>query len=78
MENKPAENSNLDADDLLQGASAIAEYLRSVGLKSVNKTNVYYLAKAKKLSIGKLNKDLIASKKRLSRDLQRAAKAQSA
>ncbi|MBR0730352.1 hypothetical protein JQ595_16495 [Bradyrhizobium japonicum] len=61
-------------DDILRGATAIAAYLRSEGL-NVNNHGVYYLHKAKKLAIGKLGKDLLASKKRLSRDLHRAAQA---
>ena len=59
-------------DDFLKGAAAIAEHLRRNGLNVAN-TDVYYLAKSKKLAIGKFGKNLIASKRRLSRDLKRAA-----
>jgi hypothetical protein len=61
-------------DDFLMGASAIAEYLRGEGL-DVTEADVYYLARAKKLTIGKFGKSLLGSKMRLSRELQRAAKA---
>ncbi len=61
--------------DLLKGATAIVVYLRELGLDDVDETDVYYFAKAKKLPIGKFGKNLIASKKRLSRDLHRAAQA---
>jgi hypothetical protein len=63
----------MNADDLLKGASAIAEYLRSEGL-DVDEGGVYYLHRSGKCSIGKWGKNLIASKAR-SRDLHRAAKA---
>ena len=74
MENKP-ENSDLVDGDLLRGAAAIAEHLRSEGLNDVDVSTVYYFAKSKKLTIGKFGKDLIASKRRLGRDLRRAAQA---
>ena len=61
-------------EDFLKGAAAIAEHLRNEGL-SVSDADVYYLAKSKKLSIGKWGKNLIASKRQLSRDLRRAAQA---
>ncbi len=64
-------------DDFLKGAAAIAEHLRSTGL-NVTEGDVYYLAKMKKLPIGKFGKNLIASKRRLSRDLRRAAQAHTA
>jgi hypothetical protein len=70
-----SQQSDLADNDLLRGASAIAEHLRSVGLDNVDESKIYYFARSKKLSIGRFGKDLIASKKRLSRDLQRAAKA---
>lgn len=60
-------------DDFLKGAAAIAEHLRSHGL-SVTSGDVYYLAKAKKLPIGKWGKNLIASKSQLDRKLRRAAR----
>jgi hypothetical protein len=65
--------SDLADNDLVRGASAIAEHLRSVGLDNVDESDVYYFARSKKLSIGRFGKDLLASKKRLTRDLQRAA-----
>ena len=61
-------------DDFLKGAAAIAEHLRRNGL-NVSDSDVYYLAKSKKLPIGKFGKNLLASKRRLSRDLKRAAQA---
>jgi hypothetical protein len=72
MENNPTDN------DLLRGAAAIAEHLRSIGLKKVDEADVYYFARSKKLPIGKFGKELIASKRRLNRDLHRAAQAQPA
>ncbi|MFZ0065337.1 MAG: hypothetical protein WAK90_04130 [Pseudolabrys sp.] len=74
MDNTPHQQHERIEDDLLRGAAAIAEHLRSEGL-NVTPTNVYYFAKAKKLPIGRWGKELIASKTRLSRELQRAAKA---
>ena len=49
------------ADDLLIGAPAIAAEL------GTNIAAVYYLAKTKKLPIGRLGKNLIASRKKLRR-----------
>jgi hypothetical protein len=72
-EQSPQQAERTD-DDFLKGAAAIAAHLRSSGL-SVTDSDVYYLAKAKKLPIGKWGKNLIASKKQLSRNLRRAAQA---
>jgi hypothetical protein len=47
------------ADDLLYGAQEIADFL------GVSLHVVYYLAKRDKLPIGKLGKNLIASRRRL-------------
>jgi hypothetical protein len=49
------------ADDLLLGARAIADEL------GVDQHAVYYLAKMKRLPIGKLGKNLIASRTTLRR-----------
>jgi hypothetical protein len=49
------------ADDLLLGARAIADEL------GVDEHAVYYLAKMKRLPIGKLGKNLIASRTTLRR-----------
>jgi hypothetical protein len=49
------------ADDLLLGARAIADEL------GVDQHAVYYLAKMKRLPIGKLGKNLIASRATLRR-----------
>jgi hypothetical protein len=49
------------ADDLLVGCSAIA---RELGLKP---SAVYYLARMKRLPIGRLGRNLIASRKKLRR-----------
>jgi hypothetical protein len=64
------EHSGLN--DLLRGATAIAEHLRSVGLNDVNEDDVYYFARSKKLTIGRFGKDLLASKQRINRDLAKA------
>jgi hypothetical protein len=61
------------AGDLLRGAQAIAAFLRAEGLTDVTESQIYYFARVQKLPIGRWNKELIASKKRLSRDLRRAA-----
>ena len=71
MGNNPEQSAQLD-DDFLKGAEAIAEHLRSKGL-SITDGDVYYLAKAQKLPIGKLGKNLFASKGQLDRKLRRAA-----
>ena len=76
MGNTPNQPQSDRPGDLLEGAAAIAEHLRSEGL-DVADADVYYLARARKLAIGKFGKSLIASKARLTRDLQRAAKAHS-
>ena len=51
------------ADDLLIGAPAIAAFV------GVSAKAVYHLARTKKLPIGKLGKNLIASKRKLERAL---------
>ena len=71
-ENSPVSDGDLD---LLRGAEAIAEHLRGLGLADTSVDEVYYLARSGKLSIGRFGKQLIASKRRIARDLQRAAKA---
>jgi hypothetical protein len=47
------------ADDLLFGARAIAEEL------GMSVDNIYYIARTRKLPIGRLGKNLIASRRRL-------------
>jgi hypothetical protein len=58
IRDKPAE---APADDLLIGAPAIAAFL------GVKEKAVYYLARKKRVPIGKLGKNLIASKRKLRR-----------
>lgn len=53
------------ADDLLSGAAEIAEFL------GTNTREIYWLAKTKRLPIGRLGRKLIASRSQL----RRAAKA---
>lgn len=74
MDNNPEQSPQQERadDDFLKGAAAIAKYLCGNGL-SVTDSDVYYLAKARKLPIGKFGKNLIASKRQLSRNLRRAA-----
>jgi hypothetical protein len=60
QDNEKAQKERL-ADDLLIGAKAIAEEL---GIEPVQ---VYYLVKTKKLPIGKMGRDLIASRAKLKR-----------
>jgi hypothetical protein len=61
-------------DDLLRGAAEIGEHLRAEGL-DVKDGDVYYIARTGKLAIGRFGKQLLASKRRLSRDIRRAAQA---
>jgi hypothetical protein len=49
------------ADDLLNGAAEIADFL------GTNVREVYHLAKTKRLPIGRLGKKLIASRSKLRR-----------
>jgi hypothetical protein len=51
------------ADDLLVGAAAIAAFL------GVKEKHVYYAARTKRLPIGKLGKNLVASRRKLTRAL---------
>ena len=67
--------ANAIAEDLLIGAAAIWGELRDLGVVESEGTDiedkdldkVYYLAKAKKLPIGKFGKSLIASRAKLRR-----------
>ena len=52
------------ADDLLLGANAIAEEL------GVDVNAVYYLSRMRRLPIGRLGKNLIASRRKLRRAAQ--------
>ena len=52
--------------DLLFGADMIAEFLTSLGLPTTA-DNVYYAKKRKSLPIGRYNKHLCASKRKLTR-----------
>jgi hypothetical protein len=53
-------------DDLLDGGSDIAEFLRELGLRA-NEREVYHLHKTKRLPIGRLGRKLIASRSQLRR-----------
>ena len=53
------------ADDLLHGARRIGEFLGK------SEDQVYYIARTGKLSIGKLGKDLLASKSILTRQIHK-------
>jgi hypothetical protein len=59
-----SEKQNRLADDLLIGASSIAAEL------GVSLTALYYLKKTQKFPIGKLGKNLIASRAKLRRAAQ--------
>jgi hypothetical protein len=61
MNDTAADKADRLADDMLVGAPAIAEYL------GVNEKAVYYMHRKKRLPIGKLGKNLIASKRKLQR-----------
>jgi hypothetical protein len=65
MDKEAARQADRLADDLLNGAREIAEFL------GTNTREVYHLAKHKRLPIGRLGKKLIASRS----GLRRAAKA---
>jgi hypothetical protein len=57
--------------DLLRGAEAIRDYLRSLSSDSDwDVEDVYYAHRAKKLPIGKYGKDLISSKSKIARTLR--------
>jgi hypothetical protein len=58
------------AGDLLFGAPAIAEYLTGLG-RPTDTTGVYYLRRAGDWPIGADGSRLIASKKRLTRHLEK-------
>ena len=58
-----AEKPDRPADDVLIGAAAIAAFL------GVEPKTVYYLRRSKKLPIGKLGGELIASRRKLERAL---------
>jgi hypothetical protein len=69
-------STDSDNSDILRGAAEIGAYLRDeIGLHDIDDEDVYYIAKSGKLTIGRWGKELIASKKRISKDLQRAAQA---
>jgi hypothetical protein len=68
------EQPDLVESDFLRGAAEIAAFLRSLGLTDVDEKEVYYFHRSRKLSLGKFGKQLIGSRSRLRRDLQRAAK----
>ncbi len=74
MVNNPTITEHTDNDDFLHGGAAIGAYLRHHGL-NVTDTDVYYLVRTKKIAVGRWGKHLIASKRRLDRDLKRAAQA---
>jgi len=65
MDDQAAQQADRLADDLLNGAGEIAEFL------GTNPREVYWLAKTKRLPIGRLGRKLIASRNQL----RRAAKA---
>jgi hypothetical protein len=57
--------------DLLRGAEAIRDFLRSLSSDSEwDLEDVYYAKRAKKLPIGNYGKDLISSKSKLARALR--------
>jgi hypothetical protein len=73
LANKPPSENVVVDDDFLRGAAEIAAYLRSLGLVDVTEDQIYYLARSKKIAVGRFGKELISSKRRLKRDLCRAA-----
>jgi hypothetical protein len=65
MDKEAARQADRLADDLLNGAAEIAEFL------GTNTREIYWLAKTRRLPIGRLGRKLIASRSQL----RRAAKA---
>ena len=69
MENEEAaKQADRLADDLLNGAAEIAEFL------GTNTREVYLLAQTKRLPIGRLGRKLIASKRQLTRHTDKLAR----
>jgi hypothetical protein len=66
MSDDQSENERFAAD-LLRGAARIAAYLKELGEEEVEPEDVYYLKKSGKYPIGRHGRDLIASKRQLSR-----------
>jgi hypothetical protein len=73
MENpEAAKQADRLADDLLNGAAEIAEFL------GTNAREVYLLAQTKRLPIGRLGRKLIASKRNLARHVDKITRGSSA
>jgi hypothetical protein len=59
-------------DRVLVGASAIADALTEEFERQVTESEVYYIAKKKKLPIGRFGKNLIATRNKLRRAITAA------
>jgi hypothetical protein len=59
-------------DRVLVGASAIADALTEEFEREVTESEVYYIAKKKKLPIGRFGKNLIATRNKLRRAITAA------
>ena len=59
------------AADLLRGGPAIAAFLQTIGWPEATVDKVYYLARSKKLPIGKFGNELITTKSRLTRHVRK-------
>jgi hypothetical protein len=59
------------AGDLLKGARRIAEHLSDLLGEPVDEGAIYYARRTQKFPIGKLGAELIASKRRLARHVEK-------
>jgi hypothetical protein len=71
-EKEAAGQSDRLADDLLHGAAEIAEFL------GTNTREIYLLAQTKRVPIGRLGRKLFASKRALSRSVEKLTRGSSA
>jgi hypothetical protein len=62
-----------DAGDLLLGATEVAAFARELGFPDVTEQDVYYWGKSGKLTLGRFGRQLIGSKRKISRELRALA-----
>ena len=58
------DQSNKPQGDILHGATAIAQYLQERGIR-INTAGVWYAARKRRLPVGYLGREVIASRRRL-------------
>jgi hypothetical protein len=66
MSDDQSENDQRFAADLLRGSVRIAAFLRELG-EDVKPEDIYYIRRSRKYPIGRHGRDLIASKRQLTR-----------